>query len=120
MSIVGNIICVSSGGGIMGLAWWISGTFWCMTIIGIPVGKQCFKIGKLCIFPFGKYVLNPSSGNINLLLNLIWMCFTGLPLAVAEATIGIALYITIIGIPFGRQHLKIARLEIAPFGASLV
>ena len=62
MSFIGNIIWFLTGGGFMGLSWYLAGIFWTMTIIGIPAGKQCFKIGTLCLFPFGKYVLSPVGG----------------------------------------------------------
>ena len=68
-----------------------AGIFWTITIIGIPLGKQCFKIGTLCLSPFGKYVLSPVGGTGNFLLNLFWICITGLPLAIIEITIGMIL-----------------------------
>lgn len=120
MSFIGNIIWFLTGGGFMGLSWYLAGIFWTMTIIGLPAGKQCFKIGTFCLFPFGKYVLSPVEGTGNFLLNLLWICFTGLPLAVAEMTIGVSLCCTIVGIPFGKQHFKIARLSLTPFGSMIV
>ena len=68
-----------------------AGIFWTITIIGIPLGKQCFKIGTLCLSSFGKYVLSPVGGTGNFLLNLFWICITGLPLAIIEITIGMIL-----------------------------
>lgn len=91
----------------MGLSWYLAGTLWTMTIIGILAGKQCFKIGTLCLFPFGKYVLSPVGGTGNFLLNLLWICFTGLPLALAEMTIGVSLCCTIIGIPLESSISKL-------------
>lgn len=120
MSLIGNIIWFLTGGGFMGISWYIAGIFWSITIIGIPAGKQCFKIGTLCLFPFGKYVVNPGGGTGNFLLNLLWICITGLPLAIVEMTIGVSLCCTIVGIPFGKQHFKIARLSLTPFGSVVV
>ncbi|WKY49023.1 YccF domain-containing protein [Eubacteriaceae bacterium ES3] len=91
-----------------------------LTIVGIPVEKKCFKIGNLCLFPFGKYVLSSSSRSENFLLNLLWICITGLPLAITNVVIGVSLCCTIVGIPFGKQHFKIARLSLTPFGAMVM
>ena len=120
VSFIGNIIWFLTGGGFMGVSWYVAGVLWTITIIGIPVGKQCFKIGTVCFFPFGKYVLSPSGGTDHFLLNLLWICITGLPLAITESVIGIGLYCTVVGIPFGKQHFKIARLSLIPFGSMVV
>lgn len=72
------------------------------------------------LFPFGKYVLSLSSGSVNFLLNLLWICITGLPLVITEVVIGISLCYTIIGISFGKQHFKIARLSLTLFGSIIV
>jgi len=119
MCFISNIIWFLSGGGVMGLFWYFAGIFWTITIIGIPLGKQCFKIGTLCLSSFGKYVLSPVGGTGNFLLNLFWICITGLPLAIIEITIGMILCCTIVGIPFGKQHFKIARLSLTPFGSTI-
>lgn len=120
MSILGNIIWFLFGGAAMGLSWSAAGVLWSLTIIGIPVGKQCFKIATLCFFPFGKYVIAPNNTTGNFLLNLLWICFTGLPLAMAATLLGIFYYVTIVGIPFGKQYFKLARLALTPFGAAIM
>lgn len=120
MSAIGNILWFVFGGAAMGLSWTIAGVLWSLTIIGIPAGRQCFKIASFCFFPFGKAVIAPRSTTGNFLLNLLWICFTGLPLAVAAASLGILYYMTIIGIPFGKQYFKLARLSLAPFGSAIM
>lgn len=120
MTFLGNILWFFSGGGLMGISWYIAGVLWSLTIIGIPAGVQCFKIGNLCFFPFGKTVMGASRRNGHFILNLLWLSLTGLPFAAAEAFIGIVLYCTIIGIPFGKQHFKIARLALTPFGTTVL
>lgn len=120
MSILGNIIWFLFGGAAMGLSWSAAGVLWSLTIIGIPVGKQCFKIATLCFFPFGKYVIAPNNTTGNFLLNLLWICFTGLPLATAATLLGIFYYVTIVGIPFGKQYFKLARLALTPFGTAIM
>lgn len=120
MSLLGNIIWFLFGGAVMGLSWVAAGVLWALTIVGIPVGKQCFKFATLCFFPFGKHVIASNNTTGNFLLNLLWVCFTGLPLAMVASLIGALYYITIIGIPFGKQYFKLARLALTPFGAVIM
>ena len=119
MGCFGNIIWFICGGLISGLSWLLVGVLWCITIVGIPVGLQCFKFSELCCFPFGKEVIY-GGGAGSLLLNIIWLIFSGVPLAIESVIMGIVLCITIIGIPFGLQHFKIAKLALMPFGSRIV
>ena len=96
----------------------MAGLLWCITIVGIPIGLQCFKFASLAFFPFGKEV-RYGGGTVSLLLNLIWILVSGIPLAVAAAVNGIGLCCTIIGIPFGLQCFKMAKLALMPFGAEI-
>ena len=116
MGCLGNVIWFLCGGVILGLSWLLTGCLWCITIIGIPVGMQCFKFAALSFFPFGKE-LTYGGGAGSLLLNIIWLLVSGLPLAIESALLGCLLCITIIGIPFGLQHFKIAKLALMPFGS---
>ena len=116
MGCLGNVIWFLCGGVILGLSWLLTGCLWCITIIGIPVGMQCFKFAALSFFPFGKEITY-GGGAGSLLLNIIWLLFSGLPLAIESALLGCLLCITIIGIPFGLQHFKIAKLALMPFGS---
>ena len=116
MGCLGNILWFIGGGLISGLSWLLVGVFWCITIVGIPVGLQCFKFSELSFFPFGKEVIY-GGGAGTLLLNIIWLIFSGIPLAIVLAVMGAVLCITIIGIPFGLQHFKIAKLALMPFGS---
>lgn len=102
----------------MGMSWLLAGFLWCITIVGIPVGMQCFKFASLAFMPFGREV-NYGGGFGSLLLNIIWLLVTGIPMAVLSSIIGIVFCITIIGIPFGMQCFKIAKLSLMPFGASV-
>ena len=92
---------------------------WCITIIGIPWGVQSFKFAKLLFCPFGKDV-RFGGGLGSLILNIIWLCVSGLPLCVEAVLIGCILCITIVGIPFGKQCFKYAKLALMPFGADIV
>ena len=118
MGCLGNIIWFLCGGILSGLSWMVAGILWCITIIGIPVGVQCFKLAGLSFFPFGKEV-NYGGGAGSFLLNIIWLLVTGIPLALEHLTFGIVLCITIVGIPFGLQHFKLAKLALMPFGAEV-
>ncbi len=118
MGCVGNVLWFLFGGLELGLSWAAVGVLWCLTIVGIPVGVQCFKIAGMAFFPFGKKVDTSSSAG-NTLLNVVWMLFGGLALAVEAFLFGLLLCITIIGIPFGKQCFKIAKLSLMPFGAKI-
>jgi len=116
MSFLGNLLWFLFGGLINGLSWFLSGCLWCITIVGIPVGVQCFKLAALSFFPFGKDVVY-EGGTVSFLLNLIWILVSGIPLAVEHVVMGLVFCITIIGIPFGLQEFKLAKLALMPFGA---
>lgn len=118
MGILGNIIWFIFGGLIESLIWTIYGILWCCTIVGIPIGVQCFKFARLTLFPFGKEV-KVGKGFGNFLLNLIWIVVTGLPMALTNAFWGLLFCVTIVGIPFGLQFFKLAQLSLFPFGSSI-
>ncbi len=119
MGCLGNIIWFLFGGLFQGLSWFFCGVLWCITIIGIPIGIQCFKFASLAFFPFGKEV-QYNGGGISTIANIIWILVSGIPLAISAALNGLLLCCTIIGIPFGKQCFKIAKLALTPFGAVIV
>lgn len=119
MSCIGNIIWFIFGGMIGGLTWCLAGVLWCVTIIGIPIGLQCFKFASLSFAPFGKEIVYRTTG-INFIVNLIWLIVSGVPLALGHLVSAALLCITIVGIPFAAQSLKLARLALMPFGAQIV
>ena len=94
------------------------GCLWCITIIGIPIGKQCFKFASLSFAPFGKEIIY-GGGAPSLLLSIIWMLVTGIPMALEHTMVGLTLCVTIIGIPFGLQQFKLAQLALMPFGSEI-
>ncbi len=118
MGIIGNLLWFVFGGWMASLFWAVVGLFWCITIIGIPVGIQCFKFSALSAFPFGREVLF-STEPVSLVINILWIFFGGIELALFHGIIGLLLCLTVIGIPFGRQHFKLARLALVPFGAKI-
>ena len=86
--------------------------------VGIPIGLQCFKLASLSFFPFGKEVIY-GGGAGSFLLNIIWLLVSGLPLAAEHLCLGLFLCVTVVGIPFGLQQFKLAKLALMPFGAEV-
>ncbi|MDO4566072.1 MAG: YccF domain-containing protein [Oscillospiraceae bacterium] len=119
MSFLGNLLWFIFCGLLLALLWGIVGLIWCCTVVGIPVGVQCFKLAGLCLAPFGKQIVF-GGGAGSALLNILWLVFGGIELAISCAAIGLALCLTIIGIPFGKQCFKLAQLALMPFGAKVV
>lgn len=120
MRFIGNILWFIFGGVILGLAWFLAGLLCCITIIGIPLGIQCFKFASLALWPFGRDVDFSHAGVVSLLVNILWILLLGWELAVTAVTIGLVYCVTIIGIPFGLQAFKFAKLALLPFGARIV
>lgn len=119
MSCLENLLWFIFGGCISGLSWMLAGCLWCISIIGIPYGIQCFKFASVSFFPFGKEIVY-GGGAVSFLVNVIWILISGIPLAIEHITIGCILCITIVGIPFGLQQFKLAKLAMMPFGTSIV
>lgn len=120
MKLIGNILWLIFGGFAVFMEYMLSGLVLCMTIIGIPFGVQCFKIGMLTLFPFGQKVKSTSSAGVtSFLFNIIWIIFAGFWIALTHLFFGILLAITIIGIPFAQQHFKLMKLSFTPFGKEI-
>ena len=129
MGAIGNFLWFILGGVLMGLSWWLLGLLAFITIIGIPWGKACFVIGQFTFFPFGKEAISRKelsqqddigTGALGLVGNVLWFVFAGLWLALGHVASAIACFVTIIGIPFGIQHLKLAGIALAPIGKTIV
>ena len=118
MKLLGNLVWFLCGGFLSGLGWLISGLIWCASLIGIPYGIQCFKFAGLSFFPFGKDV-RYAGGAVSTLANILWLVFFGVEMALCNLLIGVLWCVTIVGIPFGKQFFKIARLSLTPFGAQI-
>ena len=116
MRLIGNLLWIILGGLVSALAWLVVGCLWCVTVIGIPVGLQCFKLSSISLNPFGKEIIY-EGGAMSFILNVLWFIFGGLEMALVNFLIGLLLCVTIIGIPFGKQFFKIAKLALRPFGA---
>ncbi|MDR0921553.1 MAG: YccF domain-containing protein [Lactobacillales bacterium] len=119
MSCLGNIIWIIFGGLSAFISWTIAGIICCITIVGFPFGLQCFKIALFSFAPFGKDLVN-TGGSISFLANVIWLIFLGWELCFIHLASAFILCITIIGIPFAKQSLKLAKLSLSPFGYQIV
>jgi uncharacterized membrane protein YccF (DUF307 family) len=120
-----NILWAILGGGLItALEYALGGLILCLTVVGIPFGLQCFKIARLSLFPFGKDVVEdstmPGSGLLGFLMNVLWFLVAGLWTFITHIGLALGLAVTIIGIPFAFQHLKLAILALFPFGRRVV
>ncbi len=122
MKFLGNIIWLICGGLITAVEYLISSLLLMVTIIGIPFGLQTLKLGMLALWPFGSQVTDKgnSGGCLCLVMNVIWIFFGGFLICLTHLFFGLLLCITIIGIPFGRQHFKMSALALTPFGKNIV
>lgn len=116
-----NIIWIVFGGFVIAIEYVVSSLAMMLTIIGIPFGLQTMKLAEVALLPFGSKVLpSPgSNGCLNLVMNVIWWFVGGIPIALTHVGFGLLFCITIIGIPFGVQHFKLAGLALMPFGKSV-
>ncbi len=129
MRAIGNFLWFILGGVFMGLAWWFAGLLAFLTIVGIPWGKACFVIGQFTFFPFGREAISRreingrddiGTGSLGIVGNIIWFLFAGVWLAIGHVTSALLNFVTIIGIPFGIQHLKLAGIALTPIGKTIV
>ena len=129
MRIIGNLIWFIFGGIFMGILWWIMGLLCFISIIGIPWGKACFVIGEFTFFPFGKEAISRKelylsddigTSPLGTIGNIIWFLLFGIWLAIFHIFSAIFCFLTIIGIPFGIQHLKLAGIALFPIGQTIV
>ena len=121
MNFLGNLLWILLGGLFVSLYYVLMGLAFCITIIGIPFGVQLFKIAGFALYPFGRQVVPGTNdgGCLSIIMNIIWIIFGGIEIALAHVVLGILFCITIIGIPFGLQHFKMALLALAPFGKEI-
>jgi uncharacterized membrane protein YccF (DUF307 family) len=122
MNFLGNLLWILLGGLFVSLYYVIIGLAFCITIIGIPFGVQLFKIAGFALCPFGRQVVPGTNdgGCLSILMNIIWIIFGGIEIALAHVVLGITFCITIVGIPFGVQNFKMALLALTPFGKEIV
>lgn len=117
LNFLGNVIWLLFGGFLAAAGYFLGGLFFCLTIIGIPFGIQSFKLGVASLTPFGKDVVaqKQQSGPLHTMMDVIWAIFFGWEIALAHLTAALALAITIVGIPFALQLLKLVPVALLPF-----
>ena len=124
-----NILWVVLGGLVMALGWWLVGLVCAITIVGLPWARSCFVIGLFSLWPFGQEAISRrdltgrhdlGTGPLGLIGNVVWFLVAGWWLAIGHLTSALACFITIIGIPFGIQHIKLALIALAPVGMTVV
>ena len=129
MRTLGNILWFFLGGVFMGLAWWFFGVLAFISILGIPWGRACFALGSFSFFPFGRVAVRRDrltgrqdigTGCAGVLGNVIWLVLAGIWLALGHLASAVACAVTIIGIPFAWQHLKLASMALFPIGMAVV
>lgn len=120
LSLIGNIIWIIFGGLFEAIGWVIAGIILSITIIGIPFGLQCFKIAGVQLAPFGKEIVNINNNGTNLIMNIIWIIFFGWEIALMNLISALIFAITIIGLPFAKQNLKLAKVSLFPFGKEVI
>lgn len=118
MRLIANLLWIVFFGGLATcIEYALAGLVLCLTIVGIPFGLQCFKFAGLALLPFGREVRPaPSHSALSPLFNLLWLVFAGIWIALTHLAFAVAAALTIIGIPFAIQHLKLAGLGLWPFG----
>lgn len=121
MALLGNILWFILGGFVAVLGYVLGGIVMCLTIVGIPFGIQSFKLAGAVAAPFGKEVVERerATGCTSVVLNVIWIILPGLELAITHLVLAIVLGITIVGLPFAKQHVKLIPLALMPFGRSI-
>ena len=122
MKFLGNILWLIFGGFIIAMEYFIASFFLIITIVGIPFGIQTMKLGMLALWPFGRETRQSvrSSGCLYILMNIIWILIGGILISLTHLIFGMLCCITIIGIPFGMQHFKLAGIALTPFGRDIV
>jgi len=129
MTLLLNILWFILGGFAAGIAWLVGGLILAVTIVGLPWAGAAFRIGVFAFAPFGSRVVDRrlitgyedlGTGDMGLILNIVWFVFAGWYIALAHVAIGVVSCVTIIGIPFGIQHFKLAMIALAPVGKSVV
>ena len=125
MRLLGNLLWLLFGGLATGIGWWVAGLLAAITIIGVPFAIAAFRIGAFSFWPFGREVVDrPERDEARKLLillgNVVWILLGGIWLALAHLFFALLLAITIIGIPFALQHLKLAQLSLTPYGKMIV
>jgi uncharacterized membrane protein YccF (DUF307 family) len=120
MTLLGNLLWAFFGGGLItALEYFIAGLICSATVIGLPFGLQCFKISGLALAPFGKDFSAPGLNPLGFVGNALWLALAGIWIFLSHVSLAMALAVSIIGLPFALQHIKLAMVALAPFGVDV-
>ena len=121
MRTVLNVIWLVLAGLWLALGYALAGVICCVLIITIPFGIASFRIAAYALWPFGKTVVRrPGAGAPSVVGNVIWLVFAGWWLALGHLFSGIALCVTILGIPLGIANFKLIPISLLPLGRTIV
>jgi uncharacterized membrane protein YccF (DUF307 family) len=125
LRLVLNVLWFILFGWLSGLLWILAGVLLAITIVGLPWSAAAFRIASFSVWPFGRLVVSRpgfdlGTGPSGFLLNIIWFVLAGWYLALHHLVIGVAQCVTLIGIPFGLQHFKLALISLAPVGKTVI
>ncbi len=121
MTTILNVLWLIFGGWISGLLWTLAGCILAITIIGLPWTPAAFRMASFSFWPFGRHIVDkPTGQEVSLILNIIWVVFAGWWLALHHLILAVMLAVTLIGIPFALQHLKLAVISLAPVGKDVI
>ncbi len=120
MRLLFNLLWFVFGGWISGSLWVLAGIVLAITVVGLPWTPAAFRIARFSYWPFGKTVVARDTGAGSLLLNIVWFVFAGWWLAIHHIVLAAALAVTIIGLPFAFQHLKLAMISLSPVGKAVI
>jgi uncharacterized membrane protein YccF (DUF307 family) len=129
LSLLLNIIWILTGGLWMAAGWLFAAVIMAVTIVGLPWSRAAWNIAVYTFLPFGRTALSREevegvgdigTGPLGVFGNVIWLLLAGWWLALGHMITGIALAVTIIGIPFAWAHLKLALLSLWPIGKTIV
>lgn len=120
MRTIGNVLWLVLCGWGMALGWLFWALILAITIVGLPFARQCVKLASFSLWPFGRTVVrDPEASKLGVIGAILWL-IPGVLLAIGYVVGGILLCVTIIGIPFGIQSIKMAGLAFAPFGKRVI
>jgi uncharacterized membrane protein YccF (DUF307 family) len=122
MKFIGNLLWLILGGLLVAAYYFLSGLLLCVTVVGIPFGFQLMKMAGFALWPFGREVRSDTNdgGCLAIIMNVLWILLGGIEVAMIHVTFGLLCCMTIVGIPFGMQHFKMAILAFVPFGKTIV
>ncbi|MBQ1718915.1 MAG: YccF domain-containing protein [Bacteroidales bacterium] len=121
MKFIGNLIWLILGGIVIAIIYYLVGLVICITIVGIPFGIQLFKLGSYAMWPFGRELVDGprEPGCLSIVMNLIWILLGWWEIALIHLACGLLFCITVVGIPWGIQHFKLALSSVFPFGKEI-